>query len=62
MTAYEYSEQAIAQYGQTEEESVILMSVFGYLIYDDPHYIPNLADRAVSLLIHELRRQYGDVS
>ena len=60
MTAYEYSEQAIAQYGQTEEQSVILMSVFGYLTSNDPHYMPDLADRAVNMLIHELRYQYGE--
>jgi len=55
----ELDEQAIAQYGQTEEIHVALMAVFGYLIFDDPLYIPDMEDRAAGLLIYELRDQYG---
>lgn len=56
---FTYSEEAIAQFGQTETQEPSLMAKFGYEVYDDDSYIPNLSDRAVGLLIEELRFQYG---
>jgi hypothetical protein len=57
--AFTYSEQNIAQYGQTEEQDPALIARFGYQVYNDESYLPNLSDRAVSLLIEEMRFTYG---
>lgn len=52
--------QDITQFGQTATNDVALITVFGWLITEDGDvYIPNLADRAVGLLIEEFRLQYG---